>query len=75
MSKNQSKLTLEERLTKKIKELEQQIQDLKTNQLRRLVLPKFNGTPPDVVDGEIWYDTADDTAKKRENGVTSAFDA
>lgn len=73
MSKNASKLTLEEKLTNMIKSLERQVRDLKTNQLARIVLPKFNGTPPDVVNGEIWYDTGSNKAKKRENGVTSDF--
>lgn len=73
MSKNVIDEQLANRLIKKIAELERQVADLKTNQLKRLVLPKYSGTPTGVVDGEIWYDTSSNKAKKREGGVTKDF--
>lgn len=53
-----------------IKNLKKQLKEAKSNQLGRLVLPKFNGDPPDVQDGELWYDTATDKSMKREAGVS-----
>jgi len=74
MSKNQSQLLLINSLINQIKDMREELIRLKTNQLTRVILPKYNGSPSGVLDGEIWYDTSSNTFKKRQSGVTKNFE-
>lgn len=74
MGQNISKDTPEERLVRKIEDLERQIKEIRTNQLKTIVIPKVNGSPSPLVDGQIWYDTSSNIFKKRQNGVTKNWE-
>lgn len=71
MSKNQSDLTDQDALVRRIKDLERQLRELKTNQLTNLVAPHFTTDPSSPIDGEIWYNETTNKVRKRENGVSS----
>lgn len=74
MAKNNSNLVLEERVIKSINDLRTEIRNLKSNQLRRFVVPHFSGEPPGVQDGEVWYDDNLSKFRKREGGSSKNWE-
>jgi hypothetical protein len=66
--KNIGSDTPERRFEKIISELAKKLDDLKTNQLSSLIVPKVASDPASPVNGMIWYNTTSHELKVYKNG-------
>lgn len=74
MSENINKNHPDYKLIKKIGDLEQQIKDLKNNQIAVLVIPILAADPASPINGQVWYRSDIDVFKKRQAGVTKNWE-
>lgn len=74
MSQNTSKDTSEERLLRKIEDLERQIKEIRSNQLNVIIIPKVASDPASPINGQVWYNTTSNVFKKRQNGTTKNWE-
>lgn len=70
MARNQSEDTLDKNLENTIKDLRKQVEELKTNQLKQLPVPRVATDPAAPFEGQAWVNTTSNTFKIRINSVT-----
>jgi hypothetical protein len=68
--KNYSGQTPENRFETIVSELVRKVEELKTNQIGTLVLPKLTADPSSPINGQIWVNTTSNQLKIRMNNVT-----
>ncbi len=66
--KNISNQTPERRFENIIADLQRKVEELRTNQLRYLFVPKVEGDPTSPTNGQLWYDTTTNQLKVYKNG-------
>lgn len=69
MSQNLSKDTQEEKLLRKIEDLERQLKEMRSNQLRTFIVPVVSADPATTVNGQCWYNSTSHELKVKKNGT------
>jgi hypothetical protein len=68
--KNYSQQTPENKFENTVSELVRKVEELRTNQISTLVIPKLTADPSSPVNGTIWINTTSNQLKVRMAGVT-----
>jgi hypothetical protein len=71
MSINTSRGSAGKKFIETLNEINQRVSDLVTNNARFFIVPKLSADPANPQNGQIWYNTATNKFRKRENGATS----
>ena len=68
--RNISKESPDTRFERIVAELVRKVEELKTNQLSSLIIPKLTADPSSPVNGQLWLNVTTNQLKIRMNGVT-----
>ncbi len=68
--RNISKESPDTRFERIVAELVRKVEELKTNQLSSLIIPKLTTDPSSPINGQMWVNTTSNQLKIRLNGVT-----